>query len=151
MKCKDPECLTGDHGEDWRCAGHKTVRDPETGKKVPCRGNRIRGGTTCTAHGGAAPQVKKSARQRLLDMVDPVLGQMARMLDEVEKKNLWLHPSAQRLWTTVLDRTGFGVGMKLEVEDSRESSAWAQYATAEERKTLVGIMEKCRKRMDAAG
>ncbi len=48
----------------------------------PCGGRVIRGGTVCRMHGGSAPQVKKSARERLDDMIDPALNRLLRLIDD---------------------------------------------------------------------
>jgi hypothetical protein len=45
---------------------------------MPCRRQAVAGGTVCQVHGGAAPQVKEAARVRLLALVDPALGTLAR-------------------------------------------------------------------------
>lgn len=44
----------------------------------PCRCPAIRGGNVCRTHGGSAPQVKEAARLRLLSLVDPAIGVLAR-------------------------------------------------------------------------
>lgn len=137
------------------CGGRRCVAEDAHRKTGRCKLPPIKGANVCHKHGASAPQVKAAAakthRQRLLDMVDPVLGQMARAIEQIEQKKLWLHPQAQRLWSTVLDRTGHGTGMKIEVEDNRESRAWAAYLTVAEHKTMLEIQERCFKRMEAAG
>lgn len=136
------------------CGGRRCTAN-DTHRQGRCKLPPIKGGKTCHKHGNGHAQAKavaaKNHRQRLLDMVDPVLGQMARAIEQVDAKKLWLHPSAQRLWKDVLDRTGFGVGMKIEVEDNRESRAWAQFLTTAERKAIMAIQEKCMKRMEGKG
>lgn len=39
----------------------------------PCRAYAIHGGTVCVAHGGAAPQVKRAAAERLAEARDTAL------------------------------------------------------------------------------
>jgi hypothetical protein len=46
-----------------RCTARRTNGEP-------CKHWAIRGGTVCYTHGGAAPQVKAAAKQRLLDLID---------------------------------------------------------------------------------
>jgi hypothetical protein len=53
-----------------------TAKAKSTGK--PCTRRAIAGGAVCQVHGGAAPQVREAARIRLLEMVDPALGVLAR-------------------------------------------------------------------------
>ena len=77
---------------------------------TPCRRAPIQGATVCRAHGGAAPQVKAKAQQRLLEKVPKML----RMLNEIasnEKIPPAVRLAAIRDW---LDRAG--VDRKIEVE-----------------------------------
>jgi len=114
-----------------------------------CRRWAIAGGTTCPAHGGSAPQVKRSARQRLAELVDPALAALAANLERVATDpRIALRPSVVRSAQLVLDRAGYGPGMKLEVEDKRQTTEWFRHTTAGERKTIQEIMERCLKRME---
>ena len=52
----------------------------------------IRGGTVCKAHGGGSPQVKRRAEERLqaaqerfLDLLEPAVNELARLLDEFSR------------------------------------------------------------------
>lgn len=45
------------------------AKSSRTGK--PCQRPPIAGGTVCRHHGGAAPQVKRKAEERLADLIDP--------------------------------------------------------------------------------
>jgi len=45
-----------------------------------CRKGTIPGGTVCNTHGGAAPQVRRRAKLRALQLLDPALGQLARII-----------------------------------------------------------------------
>ena len=56
------------------CKAHTT-----SGK--PCGRAPISGASVCYNHGGAAPQVRRRAELRLLEMVDPALAQLARIVD----------------------------------------------------------------------
>jgi hypothetical protein len=40
-------------------------------KRGPCRARAIIGGTVCVTHGGASPQVKRKAAERIADLIDP--------------------------------------------------------------------------------
>ena len=44
------------------------ARSSQTG--LPCRAYAIHGGTVCVAHGGAAPQVKRKAEERIVELRD---------------------------------------------------------------------------------
>jgi hypothetical protein len=71
---------------------------------MPCRRQAIAGATVCRVHGAAAPQVKEAARVRLLALVDPALGVLARAIKPRRKlDNLALAASRD-----VLDRAGIG-------------------------------------------
>lgn len=62
-----------------------TAKAHSTGKQ--CTRRAIAGGRVCQVHGGAAPQVKASAAQRLAAMVDPALGVMLwSMKQSVDRK-----------------------------------------------------------------
>ena len=43
--------------------------------KRRCRQPAIRGGTVCRFHGGAAPQAKLAAKDRIAALVDPAVSQ----------------------------------------------------------------------------
>ena len=75
-----------------------------------CRNAPIRGGTVCRYHGGAAPQVQASARERLEALVDPAITGLQTALDS---EDLGAVLKAARL---VLDRTGYPPATKLQVE-----------------------------------
>ena len=57
------------------CAAHSKV------KHKPCSKAAIPGGTVCRYHGGAAPQVRAKAAERLADLIDPdrALREAARL------------------------------------------------------------------------
>ena len=45
-----------------------------------CRANAIRGGTVCYVHGGAAPQVKRKAAERIAEARDLATSALTRLL-----------------------------------------------------------------------
>ena len=96
-----------DADDPRRCTAHSS----RTGKR--CGQWAIRGGTVCVTHGGAAPQVKRAAALRLLDLVDPALGTLARALDPDDKQ--WGPSERLRAAADVLDRAGYPRGVTLEV------------------------------------
>jgi hypothetical protein len=56
-----------------RCSAHTQAGNP-------CRANAIRGGTVCYVHGGAAPQVKRKAAERLAEARDLGLAELVKAL-----------------------------------------------------------------------
>lgn len=126
-----------------------TAKTSGSGYKERCRKAAIIGGNVCRTHGGAAPQVKQSAKQRLLALADPAVGVLQRALDQAERKGLELHPGLVKVALAVLDRTGLPAGLKIEVEQTG-SSAWLNFATPDEKRTILGIMEKCQRRSEKA-
>ena len=79
---------------------------------TPCMRYPLRGTTVCRLHGGSAPQVQRSARLRLLELVDPALSNLA---DILSRKNV-LDADKIRACTAILDRAGYGPNSKLTVE-----------------------------------
>lgn len=57
----------------------------------------------CNTHGGAAPQVKRRAQLRLLSLIDPAIGALARTLGQTQDENLRV-----KIAFGLLDRTGLG-------------------------------------------
>ena len=67
-----------------------------------CRRGAIHGGTVCKKHGGAAPQVKKAARERLEELVHPAIDRIQH--DITNHQNGAVGAMSAR---DLLDRTGF--------------------------------------------
>jgi vacuolar-type H+-ATPase subunit E/Vma4 len=57
-----------------RCTAHSS----RTG--LPCKRNAIRGGTVCRSHGGAAPQVKAKAAERIEQLLDRFFDRLSESL-----------------------------------------------------------------------
>lgn len=98
-------------------AVRKYVKDPdriECGAKTsdgdPCKNPPMLGGKRCRMHGGAAPQVKRKAQERLLKGV-PRMLRMLRELAEDDTQPPQVRLAAIRDW---LDRAG--IDRKIEVE-----------------------------------
>ncbi len=87
-----------------------------------CRRTPIRGGYVCRYHGGLAPAVASSARARLLVGVDFAIDYLLNMLEPREpcptcgRSDVDRDPVVLRAAQLVLDRSGFGPGVKVEVE-----------------------------------
>jgi len=66
----------------------------------------------CRVHGAAAPQVKKAAKQRLLELVDPALAALHKVLSDENADD----GVKVRAALGILDRTGFKPGVNISVE-----------------------------------
>lgn len=67
-----------------------------------CGNDAIKGGSVCRMHGGAAPQVRKKAQERLAAMVDPALGVLSYAMSKKSKSLRDAITAAK----DVLDRAG---------------------------------------------
>lgn len=80
-----------------QCSAHSS----RTGE--PCKAPAIKGGNVCVAHGGAAPQVRDKARQRLLEAADPLMAELIRLALKADSEAV--RASAIK---DALDRAGYG-------------------------------------------
>lgn len=94
-----------------------TARARSTGER--CGNRPIPGGTVCRFHGGGAPAVRRRARLRLAELVDPAIGTLARVMVKGARDQDKL-----RAAEAILDRAGFPRASRIEghvsVEESRE-------------------------------
>jgi len=74
-----------------------------------CERWAINGSNVCATHGGRAPQVKRSAKERLAELIEPALEGLHRALKSGEI------PSIVKAAQVVLDRTGFHPTKALEM------------------------------------
>lgn len=81
----------------------------------PCTRFAIKGGKVCAFHGGSAPQVKRKARLRLAELVDPAIATLAREMAGADKSR-----DRQAAANSILDRSGYGRATKIEADDARE-------------------------------
>lgn len=106
--------------------------DPETGQRYdqqgrrlcsanrsngngPCRAPAITGMKVCRTHGGAAPQVKRKAALRLMELVDPAIATLAREMVQADSSS-----DRQRAANSILDRAGVPrVTKEIAADDSR--------------------------------
>src|SRR5436305_15207742 len=86
-----------------RCTAHVSDGSRQCGRWA------INGSTVCATHGGQAPQVKKSARERLAELVEPALEGLHTALKSGEI------PSIVKAAQIVLDRTGFHPSKAIEL------------------------------------
>ena len=88
---------------DRRC----TARSKRSGQR--CKRRPIPGGTVCRMHGGAAPQVKLAAKDRLAALVDPAIDALQRALDHKDIN------AAVRAAKDLLDRAGLAAPKQMQV------------------------------------
>lgn len=98
-----------------------TATAKSTGEQ--CKNDAIKGGTVCYQHGGAAPQVKKKAQERLNRMADEVTADVQEIVSDLKdlyddgdaEDKLEIQRAIQSHWRIILDRTGHGPTEKREV------------------------------------
>lgn len=101
--------VPGSANDSRRCKA--TVKS--TGER--CKRAAIKGGTVCTSHGGAAPQVQKSAKERLLELADPAIAALSKIVkDEDADDSVRL-----RAALGICDRIGLGPGQTVTVQASK--------------------------------
>lgn len=81
--------------QDGRC----TATSRKTGDR--CGAMAIAGGRVCRYHGGGAPQIKRKAQLRLLELIEPAIATLAREMATAEKS-----ADRQRAANSILDRAG---------------------------------------------
>lgn len=80
-----------------------------------CKAAPIKGGFTCRQHGGSLPNVKRAAAARLLELVDPSLAALHKVLTNPDTDD----PVKVRAAVAILDRTGFGPGSTVHVSATK--------------------------------
>lgn len=128
------------------CRGH-TKHGPNAGK--PCGANPRIGQFVCIKHGGNHPAQIKSAKQRLLELVDPALATLYKVLTSDADDSVKV-----RAALGILDRTGYGPGATLNVQSSKFDEMLAAAlgnASAEEVRSTgsVGIDRDLRSNSEA--
>lgn len=101
--------VPGSKNPERRC----TATSAASGER--CKRAAIKGGFVCTSHGGASPQVRKKAKERLLELVDPALASLQKVLTDPNTED----SVKVRAALGILDRTGHGPGAKVEVGISK--------------------------------
>jgi hypothetical protein len=94
-----------------RCKAHSS----RTG--APCQAWAVRGASVCVKHGGAAPQVKRKAEERIRELVNPALAAIARLIGETED-HVGAESEAVKLAAArdILDRAGYSPTAKIHLE-----------------------------------
>lgn len=96
-------------------ADSRRCRAKKRGTDERCGNWAIKGGTVCKYHGGASPQVQRSARLRLMSAVIPSIERL-----EKERDNAKRPADRIRAAVSILDRAGYGPRVTLELEESRQ-------------------------------
>lgn len=109
--------MPGSVNDTRRC----TATAHRTGER--CKAPAIRGGSVCRVHGGSAPAVRKAAKERLLELVDPALVALHKVLAD----NGTDDTVKVRAALGILDRTGFRPGLVVAVEPHDQ---WSQILEA---------------------
>jgi hypothetical protein len=81
-------------------------------------------------HGGAAPQVKAAARERIAAMVDPALGVMYRAM-KMGTKKIGPHSLALVAARDILDRAGYKATDKIQLTGGGPSGELVHATPAE--------------------
>lgn len=92
MKARDP--ISDPHLISDRCTA------TSKGRGEQCRRSAIPGGRVCRYHGGAAPQVKAKALERLMALQHPAITRLGQLVDQTEFPS-----TAMAAVKDVLDRT----------------------------------------------
>lgn len=83
-----------------------------------CRAPAMDGQARCRLHGGASPQARRKARLKLIELVDPAIATIARVMVSAEKP-----ADKLRAAEAILDRAGHPRASRVEghvsLEDSR--------------------------------
>lgn len=87
-----------------RCKAHLT-----DGSGRRCMKAAIQGGTVCGSHGGGAPQVKQSARARLLEAAAPAAARLVKALGSEDER------AAIQAAKLILDRAGLHPAQTVEL------------------------------------
>jgi hypothetical protein len=107
-----------------------------------CERWAINGSTVCATHGGRAPQVMKSARERLAELVEPALKGLNKALKSNDL------PTIVRASQIVLDRCGFHPSKSIELTGKdggrieTENTISLDLLSVDEQRTLIEILEK---------
>ena len=132
-----------------------TAKAKGTGER--CTRSAIKGGFVCVVHGGGIPAVKKTARERLLAMVDPAMAALQRVLashgapyEVCGRSDGDRDPNVIRAAQIVLDRCGFGPTAHLTVAPGvAPSSPCVEWMTSEQLAAMDETFADATRRMAA--
>ncbi len=117
-----------------QCTAHK--RSSGDRCKLPA----IKGGTVCRRHGGSAPQVQRSARERFNDAIDPAINLMHKQLERAAKGELSV-AEEQNLMKLVFDRTGFVPGKQVNIDGKAKWEVTIAEIIREAPAELTGVVD----------
>lgn len=99
----------------------------------------IKGGTVCIMHGGAAPQTRAKALERLQAMVPKAISSIESLIEDADSDGVRLAASRD-----VLDRTGYKPADVVEQINREGAPEWdLSRLDAEELATLERLRAKC--------
>jgi hypothetical protein len=113
-----------------------TATSKSTGER--CRKAPIKGGHVCQDHGGSAPQVRRTARERLQALVDPTMDALLRALGSAPpceacgRSDADRDPVVIRAAQIVLNRCGFGPAATLTVTEAPRGASVERWLTDEQ-------------------
>lgn len=120
-----------------------------------CRNAPMVAQYVCRNHGGASPQAKKSAKERLMTLVDPAIDALLRALKSrpacmaCGRSDADRDPVVIRASQIVLDRTGHGPKATLSLGKSEDDDArWMEFLTDDELLLVEGVIAKAEGRMN---
>ena len=86
----------------------------KTTKGTPCKAPAMHGQRVCHKHGGAAPQARRAAKLRLMELVDPAIATLGREMMKAENSR-----DRQSAANSILDRAGYGRAQQITTDDAR--------------------------------
>lgn len=127
-----------------------TATSKQSGER--CKRAPIVGGFVCSHHGGEIPAVRKSARERLLALVDPALDALLRALqtgppcEHCGRSDADRDPVVLRAAQLVLDRSGYHP--TLAIQQTPEANPYENHTAAELADRAEVIAIECRRVAD---
>jgi hypothetical protein len=118
-----------------------------------CQRNAIPGGDVCVMHGGAAPQVQKSAKARLLAGADLAIDYLLNLLtprppcEHCGRSDADRDPVVVRACQLVLDRSGFHPTLVV-VQAPPAANPYADLSDAETLEQAEATLARCQRMVD---
>ena len=106
------------------------------GPEQQCRQSAIMGLSVCRFHGGSTKAAMAAARLRLLDMIDPALGRLAKIIQKSKNDQAAVVAAKH-----VLDLNGFKAADKIDIHIAYDAQKLSQL-TDEELNVFVNMAKK---------